>query len=250
MQCSELLRKFQAILKTFARHSNHYCQRRRSEKGSRQRASKRHFEKERNMRTIRITSKISGEFAHLSKMKSWISKITTASAICVLSLSAGTRAYAFPGQETCSDSTLNGDYASTVSGQTFRSDGSVETRQGLVMMHFDGRGSFTQTDYVLITLNGKTSPSPGPIDPNTGFQDHESGTYRVNSDCTGNLEIHFAPPPVPGATGAIIKLFFVLGSHGDALRTVVVSVTPPSIVANDITGFTLHSEGSRLSELR
>jgi hypothetical protein len=202
------------------------------------------------MRTSRITSKISGGFAHLSKMKSWVSKITTASAICLLSLSAGTRAYAFPNHETCSDSTLNGDYASTVSGQIFHADGSVETRQGLVMMHFDGRGSFTQTDYVLNTLNGTTSPTPGPIDPQTGFQNHESGTYHVNLDCTGTLEIHFAPPPVPGATGAVIKLFFVLGSHGNALRTVVVSVTPPSIVANDITGFTLHSEGSRLGELR
>jgi hypothetical protein len=71
----------------------------------------------------------------------------------------------------------------------------------------------------------------------------------VNSDCTGNLEIHFAPPPVPGATGAVLKLFFVLGSHGDALRTVVVSVTPPSVVPDDIVGFTLHSEGSRLGDL-
>jgi hypothetical protein len=179
-------------------------------------------------------------------MKSWVSKIITISAMTLLSLSAGTRAY---GHETCSDSTLNGDYASTIGGQLFHSDGTVETRQGLVMMHFDGKGNFTQEDYVLDTLNGTTSLTPGPQDPKSGFQNHESGTYHVNVDCTGNLEIHFAPPPVPGAIGAVLKLVFVLGGHGNQLRTVVVSVTPPSIIFNDITGFTLHSEGSRLREL-
>jgi hypothetical protein len=56
------------------------------------------------------------------------------------------------------------------------------------------------------------------------------------------------PAAAPGATGAIIKLFFVLGSHGNWMRTVVVSVTPPSVINDDITGFTLHSEGTKLDE--
>jgi hypothetical protein len=172
------------------------------------------------------------------------------SAICVFSLLAGPRAFATPGHETCTNSALDGDYASTVSGQIFHADGTAETRQGVVMMHFDGRGNFTQTDYVLDTLNGTTSPTPGPVDANTGFQNHESGTYQVHSNCTGSLVIQFAPPPVPGATGAVLNLFFVLSDHGHALRTVVVGVTPPSIVVNDITGFTLHSEGSRVVDLR
>ncbi len=201
------------------------------------------------MRTTSATSIIPGRAAHLSKMKSWISQGITLLAVSLLSLLAGPRAYAGSGHEACSDSTLRGDYASTVGGQIFHADGSAETRQGLVMMHFDGRGNFTQTDYVLDTMSGTTSPTPGPVDPNTGFQNHESGSYRVNRDCTGNLEIHFAPPPVPGATGAVLKLFFVLSNHGDALRTVVVSVVPPSVVPNDITGFTLHSEGSKLGEI-
>jgi hypothetical protein len=201
------------------------------------------------MRTTRITSILPGRVAHPSKMKSWIKRGTALSAVCLLSLLAGPRAYAMPAQETCTDSTLKGTYASTVGGQIFHSDGTAETRQGLVMMHFDGRGNFTQTDYVLDTLNGTTSPTPGPVDPKSGFQNHESGSYQVNRDCTGSLEIHFAPPPVPGAIGAVLKLFFVLGNHGDALRTVVVSVTPPSVVPDDITGFTLHSEGSRLGQV-
>jgi hypothetical protein len=182
-------------------------------------------------------------------MKKTNIKMMVLSAICLFSLLAGPRAYASPGRETCADSTLDGDYASTVSGQIFHADGTAETRQGLMMMHFDGRGNFTQTDYVLDTLNGTTSATPGPVDPKTGFQDHESGSYQVHADCTGNLEIQFAPPPVPGAIGAVLKLFFVLGNHGDALRTVVVGITPPSIVVNDITGFTLHSEGSKVGDL-
>jgi hypothetical protein len=173
-------------------------------------------------------------------------KVIVLSAICLFSLLAAPRALA---NETCNNSVLDGEYASTVSGQIFHADGTAETRQGLAMMRFDGHGNFTQTDYVLDTLNGTTSAKPGPVDPKTGFQNHESGTYQVHSNCTGSLEIQFAPPPVPGATGAVLKLFFVLGNHGHSLRTVVVAVTPPSIVVNDITGFTLHSEGSRVGDL-
>jgi hypothetical protein len=185
---------------------------------------------------------------HFTKAKAWISALVKFSAISVFSALVGTGAYALPNNATCSNSTLEGYYASTVGGQLFHSDGSVETRQGLVMTHFDGHGNFTQTDYVLNTSNGTTTPTPGPIDSQTGFQTHESGTYHVNADCTGNLEIHFAPPPAPGAIGAVLKLFLVIGSQGNALRMVVISVVPPSIIPNDITGFTLHSEGTKLGD--
>jgi hypothetical protein len=198
------------------------------------------------MRTIRFNSLFCALLAHLSEAKSRITRITILSVVCLFCLQ---RAYAVQPQEVCDDSTLNGDYASTISGQIFHSDGTVETRQGVVMMHFDGSGYFTQTDYVLDTISGVTSTTPGPVDPHTGFQNHERGNYKVNPDCTGNLTILFAPPPVPGATGAEIKLLYVIGSHGNALRSVVVSVTPPSIVPNTITGVTLHSEGSRVGDL-
>ena len=173
-------------------------------------------------------------------------KLIMLCAVCLFSLLAAPHAFA---NETCNNSVLDGEYASTVSGQIFHADGTAETRQGVAMMHFNGHGSFTQTDYVLGTLNGATSGPLGPIDSKTGFQNHESGTYQVHSDCTGSLEIQFAPPPVPGATGAMIKIFFVLANHGRSLRSVVVAVTPPSVVPNDIIGFTLHSEGSRVGDI-
>jgi hypothetical protein len=195
------------------------------------------------MRTLQRLSVIPAKFVYGSRMKVLFRAPAMLSIIALLAFGPQARAHA-----TCSNSTLTGNYASTVSGQLFHADGTVETRQGLVMSHYDGHGNFTQTDFVLNTLNGDTSPTPGPIDPQTGFQNHESGTYQVNDDCTGSLEIHFAPPPVPGATGAVIKVFFVIGSEGNELRTVVISVTPPSIIPNDISGFTLHSEGTRLKK--
>jgi hypothetical protein len=195
------------------------------------------------MRTLQPISVLPAKFVSGSSIRVLFPALVRLSIIALLAAGTQTRAYA-----TCSNSTLTGDYASTVSGQLFHADGTVETRQGLVMAHFDGHGNFTQTDFVLNTVNGHTSPTPGPVDPETGFQNHESGTYQVNADCTGSLEIHFAPPPVAGATGAVIKVFLVIGSQGNALRTVVISVTPPSIIPNDISGFTLHSEGTRLKE--
>ena len=67
-------------------------------------------------------------------------KVIVLSAICLFSLLAAPRAFA---NETCNNSVLDGEYASTVSGQIFHADGTAETRQGLAMMHFDGHGSFT-----------------------------------------------------------------------------------------------------------
>jgi hypothetical protein len=47
----------------------------------------------------------------------------------------------------------------------------------------------------------------------------------------------------------MIKLFFVLANHGRSLRSVVVALTPPSVVPDDVIGFTLHSEGSRVGDV-
>jgi hypothetical protein len=197
-----------------------------------------------------LAQTISAITAPQEKRNFWTSAAIRLSISGLLSAVFAAHAFAVPAAPACSDTSLQGAYASAVGGQLFHADGSVETRQGLVMSRFDGHGNFTQTDFVLNTLNGWTSPTPGPIDPQTGFQSHESGTYHVNPDCTGSMEIHFAPPPVPGATGAVIKLFLVIGSQDNALRMVVISVIPPSVIPNDISGFTLHSEGSKVVQLQ
>jgi hypothetical protein len=81
----------------------------------------------------------------------------------------------------CSNRTLRGDYG-------FSFDGSIVLPapapslllRGLALQHFDGHGHFRQVDFV--TLNG--APERSDWRP-------ETGTYEVNADCTGSLELDF-----------------------------------------------------------
>jgi hypothetical protein len=41
----------------------------------------------------------------------------------------------------CSDATLKGDYAFTISGQILHSDGTIDNRTGIAMRDFDGHGN-------------------------------------------------------------------------------------------------------------
>jgi hypothetical protein len=80
----------------------------------------------------------------------------------------------------------------------------------------------------------------------TVFRAGETGTYDVNSDCTGTAEIDFPPPP--GVTsGAMIKLIFVLSNHGGTIHTVVTSLTPPG--APSPVPAVIHSDGWKLGSV-
>ena len=69
----------------------------------------------------------------------------------------------------CSNATLNGDYAFTVSGQIYKpvpTGSSVEVvmvREGIAMTHFDGEGKLSQVDYVLSSPNTPPVPAPVPL---------------------------------------------------------------------------------------
>lgn len=76
--------------------------------------------------------------------------------------------------ESCANDSLKGKYGQTISGELLPGPGIVLPQNGVAMTDFDGNGKFTQTDFVVI--NG--SPT------STGFVS-ETGTYHVNSDCTG-----------------------------------------------------------------
>lgn len=140
----------------------------------------------------------------------------------------------------CSNRTLEGDYAFRVSGEFFGQHGAVTLRDGVAMTHFDGGGGLTQVDFVM--SNG--TPLPGPADPGTRFHVDEKGTYRVNSDCTGDAEIHFPAPP-GDHSGAVIKLMFVLSRGGNTIHTIVSELIPPGM-SNPIPVL-IHSEGERVS---
>ncbi|MGH8218907.1 MAG: hypothetical protein ACREUT_10140 [Steroidobacteraceae bacterium] len=140
----------------------------------------------------------------------------------------------------CSDHTLKGDYAFTVSGTIWVTDpqGVLEEihRGGVAMTHFDGGGNLSQVDYVVSGQNSLPAPPPPPADPVTGFHVMETGKYTVYSDCTGQFTINS-----PGTT---IVARFVLSNGGRAIHTIVTSLTLPvgPVVA------LIHSEGHKLGK--
>src|SRR5215469_14265910 len=130
----------------------------------------------------------------------------------------------------CSNATLRGDYAFTISGQIFIPNGPVIQREGIAMTHFDGAGGLSQVDVVLSSPNAPPPPGASPTDPVTGFHTQETGAYVVHSDCTGTFTINFPPLVTPtGASipGAVIVVKFVISNGGRAIHTIVTSLTPP-----------------------
>ena len=114
----------------------------------------------------------------------------------------------------CSLATLTGAYAFGVTTYNNPTPRPILVVAGIKF--FDGRGNFTQRDY-----QGGSSPAEF-APPGT-----ESGTYTVNPDCTGSLEIHLTAPPVcPGQDGDI-KALFVISNGGRHVHEVVSAFIPP-----------------------
>ena len=67
----------------------------------------------------------------------------------------------------CTNATLKGDYAFAVTGPQFV----------VGIGRFDGKGGFTQVDYISDSLR-----TTGAI----SFRGGETGSYTVNPDCTGS----------------------------------------------------------------
>jgi hypothetical protein len=155
-----------------------------------------------------------------------ILKNLLASTAVLLAIS-GTGAWA-EDNRGCSDATLYGDYAFTVSGQIFLPNGTSILRQGVALTNFDGAGHLSQVDEVLSSPNATVVPG-APVDPVTGFHDLETGTYTVYGDCTGTFTVQF--PPNVSSTGTVpgakVTVRFVLGNHGRDIDTIVTSITPP-----------------------
>jgi hypothetical protein len=170
-------------------------------------------------------------------MKSLICKSMVAAIFLLGVMSVGARAQSND-HDGCSNATLKGDYAFTVSGTIWVRDamGVLEAvqREGIAMTHFDGTGGLSQVDYVISGLNNLPTPPPPPTDPVTGFHINETGTYQVHSDCTGTFTIN--------SPGTVIVVKFVLSNQGRSIHTVVTSLTLP---AGPVTAL-IHSEGHKL----
>jgi hypothetical protein len=179
-------------------------------------------------------------------MKSYRTYMLAAS-ITLLALSGAARAQS-DDNDGCSNSTLKGDYAFTISGQIFSPDGTSTLVNGVAITNFDGKtdahgkGGLTQVDFVV---NNPPVPVGGePTDPLTGFRTQESGTYQVLPDCTGRATINF--PPHPG--GLVIQLTMVLSSEGRKIHTVVSAFIPPG-APGPIPGVAVHSDAEKIGRI-
>jgi hypothetical protein len=113
-------------------------------------------------------------------------------------------------QKGCSNGTLVGDYALTIQGTLAVPGGTVQDGAGLpirgvVLTHFDGNGNLTQLDHVVV--NG----APPAMDWTPG-----TGTYIVNSDCTGTAVINSASNPA-----GPLNVHLVVSQRGKQIQQVV-----------------------------
>ena len=102
----------------------------------------------------------------------------------------------------CSDRTLKGDYGFALEGEIL---GPGLQLRGVVLQHYDGKGNISQVDHIV------TSGQPPMEEWRPG-----SGTYTVNSNCTGSAVII-----VPGDPSSPVNLHFVVVKDGREIHQVV-----------------------------
>jgi hypothetical protein len=109
------------------------------------------------------------------------------------------------GEGRCSNRTLSGDYGFSIDGQILGGPSPILIR-GVAKTRFDGHGNLSQIDWV--TLNGV---------PSSPDWRSATGTYDLNPDCTGTMEVDF------GGGSPILRLRLVVVDRGREIRTVVES---------------------------
>jgi hypothetical protein len=152
-------------------------------------------------------------------MKKWPSKVAPFAAIASLTLTGA----AWAGNRDdygCSNATLKGEYAFGVTAYTPAPPPSPPPTTEVVtgIKIFDGKGNLTQRDYQGDNLAGPDFAPPG----------QETGTYEVNSDCTGSMVINLNVPGVPsGLSSGVIEIKFVISDGGRHIHEVVSQLIPP-----------------------
>lgn len=126
-------------------------------------------------------------------------KAMTVVAVFALAMAAGPAAKA----ARCSNATLTGTYSDQDTGTIV----GVGPFAGVNVDTFDGNGN--------LTISG-TSSVNGSVSPGV-----ETGTYQVNSDCTGTYTV--------SGGGITIDAFFVIDEAGNELKIVI---TDPGNVIN------------------
>jgi hypothetical protein len=108
-------------------------------------------------------------------------------------------------ETTCSNASLSGDYSITITGAIVAGPVTGPVN-GVNLTHFDGAGTLTSVDHVIIGGALSTSADWRPA----------VGTYSLNPNCTGQASFTYPDGQSPGLT-----YFFVLTKLGLQMDIVV-----------------------------
>jgi hypothetical protein len=124
----------------------------------------------------------------------------------LLASSASAMAQSDDRHRSCSNGTLSGDYGYAAEGLLSPGPGLPPELQfrSVGLSHFNGKGNLTGVEHTVV--NGTSLE----IDWTAN-----SGTYTVNSDCTGKLVLNTPNAPAP------LNIFFVLVRQGREFHTVL-----------------------------
>jgi hypothetical protein len=138
---------------------------------------------------------------------STIGKTFTMAAVTALALGLASAAKA-DNNKGCSNATLRGSYAQAGTGVITAPPDQAGPFANVGTLVFDGNGGLTGT--LVVSSNGSSSPAT------------ETGTYTVNSDCTGTYTVQIAP------FGITSQAYFAIDTNGDELEIIVTD--PNSVI--------------------
>lgn len=147
----------------------------------------------------------------MTRLSSWYSAVFAALLVSVLAVTkpAARTPTANPTpsrseEGRCSDRTLRGSYAFAIEGTIVDGPAPLPIR-GVALTRFDGRGTLTQVDHLVVS---------GFLPPQDWTP--ATGTYHLNRDCTGVMEID-----IPGSPFSPVTLRLSVGANGAHINTVV-----------------------------
>ena len=135
-----------------------------------------------------------------------VGKVFTIAAALTLTLAISPTVQA--SDKGCSNFTLRGTYAQKGTGVITAPPDQAGPFANVGTLIFDGNGGLTGA--VVASSNGSSSSAT------------ETGTYTVNSDCTGTYTVQIAP------FGISSQAFFAIDTNGDELEIIVTD--PGSVI--------------------
>jgi hypothetical protein len=134
----------------------------------------------------------------------------------------------------CDNGSLQGTYAFKAQGEvlgTLDATGvhpfaAPQPINNIAQVTFFGNGTLTREDFTA--ANGAPQVAQPPNNGPDGFRINQTGTYSINDDCTGTMQV-----VVPGANNANTTLNFalVLVDFGQSVFAVISSETVPGVGA-------------------